>query len=202
MSAVPQTSKILSKANGSFALLRNIFKKKYLSTKAKLICYKQLIRPILTYAFAGWCFISSHQMCRIRSFERKILYKCLPVSEAYIKNSTGDYFKLIPRSVLYSKFPKLLRIDQTIFSSFIKFIERFEYSDIEFLKNIVDPNYLLGRYLIINEKFLYKAFPPSFLYKLYKENRTHDVGGNLKFYNRPYNSNNLDEYVYDLANPI
>lgn len=41
-----------------------------------MICYKQLIRPIIFYGFPSWSDISSHQMERLRRIERVCLRTC------------------------------------------------------------------------------------------------------------------------------
>lgn len=43
----------------------------------RVLIYRQVIRPILTYAFSAWCGISSHQMERLRVWERRIIRTCL-----------------------------------------------------------------------------------------------------------------------------
>lgn len=200
-SIIPQVDHMIRKGRGAFSLLKGIFLKKKLSSKVKLTCYKQLIKPIFTYGFAGWCSISSNQMKRLRSLERKVLYKCLPIEEAYFKDNINNCYKLIPKKQLYNKFHKLDRLDCSIFNAFVRFVEKLQFSDVVELANINNPDYLNEQYENIAQKYLYKSFAPSFLYKLFKDGKTHNLEGVLTFFNRKFNSNNLDEYVYDLANP-
>lgn len=200
-SIIPQVDHMIRKGRGAFSLLKGIFLKKKLSSKVKLTCYKQLIKPIFTYGFAGWCSISSNQMKRLRSLERKVLYKCLPIEEAYFKDNINNCYKLIPKKQLYNKFHKLDRLDCSIFNAFVRFVEKLQFSDVVELANINNLDYLNEQYENIAQKYLYKSFAPSFLYKLFKDGKTHNLEGVLTFFNRKFNSNNLDEYVYDLANP-
>lgn len=199
---IPQINHTLKKANGAFALLRNIFTKKDLSQKVKEICYKQLIRPILQYGFVAWCYTSSNQMARIRSFERRVLYKCLPFTEAYYYDHIDDCRKLIPKIQLYQKFNKIIRFDANIFTSFVKFCQRLEACDLNLdslndFFNQVNLNY---RYFVSNERYKYKIFAPSFLYYTYSKGDT-SRRNVFTFYNRRFNSNSIDEFVYDLAVP-
>lgn len=201
MSLIPHIDNMIRKANVSFALLRGVFNKKSTSTKVKLTCYKQLIRPLFCYGFPGWCSASSCQMSRVRSFERKVLYGCLPFLESHKWDIESEIFKYIPKTKLYEKFNKVKRIDNFVVESFIRFINRLEFSDIEVLREITDIDHLVDKYDRYEEKYLYKSFPPSYLYYLISIGKTHNLDEILTFYNRRYNSNVLDEYVYDLANP-
>lgn len=64
----------IRKASKAFNAIRPVLRSvNGLSLKIKLLCYKQLVRPVLTYGFPAWSHISSHQMERIRVFERKCL---------------------------------------------------------------------------------------------------------------------------------
>lgn len=200
-STIPHVNNLLRKAKGAYAMLGGVFKRKSLTRKTKEICYKQLIRPILQYAFPGWCDISAHQMSRIRAFERKILYKCLPFEESHYYDNFDDIHKLIRKKDLYNKFIKLKRIDKTNHESFIKFMQKLEYTDLDLLKNITNRDFLNEKYGNINNKYLYKSFAPSYLYKLFLDGKMSNARNVLTFYNRRFNSNNLDEYVYDLAEP-
>lgn len=200
-SVVPHIKEILRKGQGAFILLRGIFGRKLLSTRIKEICFKQLIRPIISYGFMAWCSISAHQMSLIRSFERKVLYKCLPASEAYFLDIADDVRKLIPKKCLYSKFPKIKRFDLMLHNTAIRFLDKLEFSSLDILKNICDPVCLSNRYDNYQGNYKFKSFPPSYLYYLHNRGLTHNAQGTLTFYNRKFNSDTLDEYVYDLMEP-
>lgn len=83
----------LKKANHAYHSIRPILcKMRGLSQNIKLLCYKQLIRPVIAYAFPVWSGISAHQMERIRMFERKCIRSCItfrrkPDSYEYINNT-------------------------------------------------------------------------------------------------------------------
>lgn len=67
---------IIKKVNIAKAELCTAFLNKFIKKKIKILCHKQLIRPIILYASACWLNISSHQMERIREMERNILIMC------------------------------------------------------------------------------------------------------------------------------
>lgn len=200
-SIVHHVKEILKKAQGAFILLKGVFGRKTLSTRVKEICFKQLIRPILSYGFIAWCSISAHQMSLLRSFERKVLYKCLPASEAYYFDNSNDCHKLISKKALFKKFPKFQRFDTMLNGTAVRFMDKLEFSPVNFLKDISDPVYLNERYDSFQGNYKYKSFPPSFFYYLHKRGLTVNAQGILTFYNRRYNSGSLDEYVYDLMEP-
>lgn len=200
-SVIPHLDRTLKKAASAFAMLRGVFMKKLITTRTKEICYKQLIKPILLYGYSGWCHISSHQMVRIRRFERKVLYKCLPASEAYTVDIVDNSYRLIHKVDLYKKFKNFVRIDNYLFRAFIRHIQKLEFIDIDRLNCICDTEFLNDRYIHSNDKYRYKCFSPSFLYKLYLDDKTSNENNIFTFCNRRFNSNNLDVYVYDLAEP-
>lgn len=200
-STMPHVNNIIKKANIACLLLKSIFRKKELSTKIKVICYKQLIRPLLLYCFPGWCWASAHQLSRIRSLERKVLYKCLPLSKAYYYNFNKGCYRLVSKITLYREIEKINRFDIAIHNMFIRFCERIEFCDIPFLKNIFNHDSLKDRYSITGGKYPYKVFAPSLLFYLALENKVTNDDNVLTFYNRRFNCNTIDSFVYDLAEP-
>lgn len=198
LSTIPQVNRIINLANGAYHCLKNIYYKGSSSVSIKSLCYKQLIRPILLYGFPGWCHISSHQMRRLRTFERKILYKSLPFNQSHFL--TNDVFKLIPKSSLFNHFVNLPRLDIVLTKHFIKFFERLTFSDLPELSSLTNPSILMEKFSHYDVRFKYKCFPPSFLYFLHFQGRLH-VNNLLRFYNRRHNTNTIDDYVYDLIMP-
>lgn len=68
---------VIRKVNNTYFSLRPVLQKiDGLSKHLKMICYKQLIRPIIFYGFPSWSDISSHQMERLRRIERVCLRTC------------------------------------------------------------------------------------------------------------------------------
>lgn len=206
LSVIPHIDQTLRKVKGAYHVVCDVFLKKSISARVKIIAYKQLIRPIITYNFPGWCWLSSRQMERLRVCERKILYKCLPVTEAYKWNNDDDFFSRISKKALYTsilgyeKTPKMKRLDVTCINLFLNFCRKLEFCHLPELRNIVDVNY--GGIFRDNNAggYIYKSFPPSFLYYLH-DNGTLYANNALIFYNRRFNANNFNSFVYDLPEP-
>lgn len=198
LSPIPHINKITKLVNMAFARLKNIFSQSKISIDVKFLCYKQLLRPIILHAFAGWCQISSYQMSKLRALERKILYKCLPFSVSH--RGAVNNFRLIPKKALYKLFEKFNRLDVILFHQFVSFFFNLRYSDLPELSRLISLDYLHSRFAINNDKYKYKCFPPSYLYLLYRLKKTCNSNG-LTFYNRRYNSLGLDDFVYDLLEP-
>lgn len=104
--------KLRCASHGLKALLSNT---NGLNAKIKMLCYKQLLRPLMTYGFPSWSDISSHQMERLRTAERTCIRACSEttrVNARYINNTD-----------LYNK-AGIQRIDRVLVSSAIKFFEK------------------------------------------------------------------------------
>ena len=96
---------IISKANFAFHLIHPLLKIRLgLPTDTKLLLYKQLIRPILTYGFPVCFTTSKTYMKKLGRIERKILRTCTGV---YKKPDSHLYFS---NKVLYEK-ARILPID-------------------------------------------------------------------------------------------
>lgn len=79
----------LEKARRSYLALRPLLRSQLIEARIRVNIYKIYIRPILTYASAIWAWpvlLSSHQMERIRIFERKVLR-----SAADVRRAIGSY---------------------------------------------------------------------------------------------------------------
>lgn len=206
LSVIPHIDRTLNKANAAYHMVKNILNKKFISSKVKVLAYKQLIRPIITYNFPGWCSLSSRQMERLRSCERKILYRCLPLSVAYKYNEDVQFYRLISKKSLYEhvskleKKPKLKRLDVVCIELFLNFCRRLEFCHLPELRRIIDINQNAIIHENNSDRYMYKSFPPSFLYLLHMNGSLYS-DGNLIFYNRKFNSNTLDNFVYDLLEP-
>lgn len=81
-----------------------------------MLCYKQLLRPIIQYGFPCWSDISSHQMERVRRLERACLRVCTNTRRA----ADGKYSS---NARLYQK-AGISRIDRTLVNQAIKFLEK------------------------------------------------------------------------------
>lgn len=117
---VDHVKHILKKVNTAQSLLSNIFRNKYVNQVVKLIAYKQLIRPLITYASPCWLIknlISSYQVELFRRKERWFLRNSLGVFKQ--ENSV----KYINSKELYEK-AKINRIDREIINNNLKFVEK------------------------------------------------------------------------------
>lgn len=72
----------LTKARSAFRANSRLFFSRSLSTRAKVICYMLLIRPLLTYAFPVWWNLAASTMEKFRKFERSCLRACLHIYRA------------------------------------------------------------------------------------------------------------------------
>lgn len=79
-----------------------------LDVNIKILCYKQLVRPIISYAFPIWSCISSAQMEILRALERQILRRCIN----YTRKPDGNHHS---NSYLYEK-AKTPRLDKFLMS--------------------------------------------------------------------------------------
>lgn len=67
----------LAKARKAFRANSRIFFDRNIQSKAKLICYQLLIRPIITYAAPIWWNVGPSVMESFRKFERSCIKACL-----------------------------------------------------------------------------------------------------------------------------
>lgn len=88
----------LKKTNMAFGMLKKLLFNKYLSATVKIICYKALIRPIMTYGFAIWFNVCPSYMEKCRVLERKILRMCM----SRYRTAGTQYTHYIRNSTLYT----------------------------------------------------------------------------------------------------
>ena len=89
----------ISKAEKAFMANRRMFYSKDLNKNVKLLLYKLLIRPILTYGCAIWFNISASTMEKIRIFERKCIRACL----SKYRTPESNYTKNVSNHQLYNE---------------------------------------------------------------------------------------------------
>lgn len=110
------------KATSAYMLIKRLFFSKHLNSDVKLICYKSLIRPILTYGCPIWFNQCPSYMEKYRVLERKILRSCLHM---YRKPET-EFIHYISNEVLYNT-ANINRIDnyllQLIRNHIVKAVE-------------------------------------------------------------------------------
>lgn len=124
---------VLSRAKKAFFAMRPILRSKLVDARINL--YKSFIRPMVTYAAAIWArekSLSSHQMERIRSFERGILR-----TAANVKRNIGS-FRYINNTELHRK-ADYMRIDRFMINKSTDFYERCATSPFEKIRGLVTP---------------------------------------------------------------
>lgn len=178
---------ILDKAQKSYFSYSNFLRRnKMLKSNIKLNCYKQIIRPILAYAYPIWFSISSHQMERLRIFERKILKICSGLKNN--KFSDGSIKKVSNKNI-YKKC-KMKRIDNFLINSGIKFLDGCINID----------NILISRYLeklnTITYPLVERYYSPIYL-KVFNNNNAVFNNSKALFYHRRFNSLNIINTVYN-----
>lgn len=176
---------ILKKSKIASAQLRPVLKKiQGLKINIKMLCYKQLIRPLFTYGFPCWTNITSSQMERLRRAERT----CIRACTNYRKNRvTGRHTS---NATLY-KTAEIDRIDVVLVRNAIKFFEKTLTHDSHIISNICSTG--------LDERFnnMHKIKPPDHLFQLHKtDNLT--INNQLLHYHRRFNSPD-GQLVYNTA---
>lgn len=179
---------ILYKAKRNTFRITNFLRRaRQMDKKIKIICYKQFIRPIIGYAFPIWFGISSHQMERLRMFERRCLRICL---QLYATIQPDGQYKNVSNQRLYRE-SGVTRLDAFLVSSALRFLERTEQLDNELVQSLlindIDINNL-GKYL-----------SPLNIKTLYESNKLFNAAGELTFYHRKYSTLYCVEPVYNTA---
>lgn len=160
-----------------------------LSEKVKVTIYKQIIRPILAYAFPIWFGISSHQMERLRKAERRLLRYCLGIGPQMCSDGS---FKSTSNKKVYEKY-NADRIDVFLMKLAISFLERNEFSSNNLIRNCYmsesDFEYILND--------CKKYLSPACLIHLNKKNLIY-TDEKLTFYHRRFNTYNMTNLVYNI----
>lgn len=163
----------IQKASKSFNAIRPVLRNvNGLSRKIKLLCYKQLVRPVLSYGFPAWCHISSHQMERLRVFERK----CLRMATS-LWRSLGSYHRLSNKKLLDAA--SMDRIDTFLTNNALRTFDKWPTSPL--LEGCIN---LDGPLLKNHERSPYK--PAWYLYYLSQSDELFD-GNTPIYYHRRYN---------------
>ena len=157
-----------------------------LPAKMKLLIYKQVVRPIMAYAFPIWFGISSHQMERIRARERRILRSCLGIR--YELCGDGVY-RLPPCQQLYDQID-FKRIDAFLIDSALRFLGRAPNVGNDLIDACFDGLSPLDRHR--------RLLPPAVLLQLEEENLL--MGGDdYLFYHRRYRTFDISDLVYNTS---
>lgn len=133
-------SKILIKAKAAFAnYLKVLNRKCKISNKIKIICYKQILRPIFMYAFPVWFNISKTTMNNLKIFERKCLRNCTGLFMRHNK-------KYYSNKTIYKE-ANIEELDIFLIKQALKFLNSLELSENTLIQNI------LSEIVNTNDKF-------------------------------------------------
>lgn len=157
-----------------------------LSKKIKLLLYKQVIRPIISYAFPVWFVISSSQMERLRRWERSILTYCLGMG--HVVRPDGSFRRRSCRAIYDAA--DLERIDLFLMKGALRFLETAQTVDNELLRGS------LNFHIDADTLAIRKHLPPVALLKLNEQNLLYNNDNNLVFYHRRFNTLNVTDTVY------
>lgn len=157
----------LKKAQISISKLNTILSPyKNTHTDIKLLIYKQLVRPILSYAFPIWFNVSRQQIRAISILERKCLRKCINFKGPSLNDN-----KYISNSKLY---------DQT---KITPIVEHLMNMSIKQLQNKIDHhNPLIKSMFDVNTTHCKRYRPPQFLVQANNEQMIYTAENNVKFY--------------------
>lgn len=169
LSNIPHVNQILAQVNRAYFSLKPVLKKiNGLDPRLKSLCYKQLIRPIITYGFPCWSDISSHQMDRLRKIERVCIRAC----------TNTHRFSRTSNTKLY-KAGNIMRIDREMVAQTLRFFDKtFEDSPLTQSCKNIDPDY------IDNIRTVYK--PPWYIVHLHNSNQLFE-DDKLMLYHRRFN---------------
>lgn len=167
---------VKAKANNALKALSKVLRTTNgLGIRVKMLCYKQLVRPILAYGFPAWCIMSSHQMELLRRLERRCLRICLRGSnhfKAFTDQKTTSNKLLYEEAAYYN----IERIDRFLIKLALRFFERAACN--EALEDISTyENGLLDS--------AYNHYPPPWMLQhLHNTGRLLDEHGTPIFYHR------------------
>lgn len=196
MRFIDHVDMILEKMRGTYAMYARLLSgRRGLSGRVRLLVYKQIIRPIMSYAFPIWFTLSSSQMERLRKAERRILRQCLGLRATM--DELGNWTRPSCETIYQkSKIARIERIDVWMTELAIRFLEKCLRENSE--------NVVIGKCQLQNEEFndiiqSGGALTPMGLLKLQEKNMLYDENGNLVFFHRRYNTYNLEDHVYNTA---
>ncbi|CAD6230346.1 GSCOCG00012164001-RA-CDS, partial [Cotesia congregata] len=137
----------LNKAKKAFRANSRIFCDRNIDSKAKLICYQLLVRPIMSYAAPIWWNIGPSVMEKYRKFERSCLKKCL----GRYRSPESNYLKYLSNKEIYNlaNIPRFdnfcLTLTRNYFSTINEIdnniIKNLKIENIELIKRMTKSNY-------------------------------------------------------------
>lgn len=161
----------LEKARRAYHHVARLLRNRHIPVRTKSCIYKLYVRPIVTFGAPVWCrqpAVSSHQMERLRRFERKCLR-----SAANIRRERGTY-RHISASRIY-ELARCPRIDRFVAKRHIQFYTTIHELQIPKLLSIIGRS-TTGEYHTIDH-----------MHKMHLEGRLFDANGQLRIFNRRLN---------------
>lgn len=174
---IDHTNQTINKLKFAYGGLKKLIHSKFLKPKFKITIYKQFLRPIMQYGCPIWLnenVISSHQVERLRLFERKMLR---PVTNTFRNRNT---YKYINNATLYKK-ANLKRIDAHLAKISIKFVDKCRESEFDYIREMANSN--------SEENLKYKKV--AHLSDLSQRNILLEDGKLLLFHKGKINQNNM-----------
>lgn len=138
----------------------------------KLMCYKQLIRPQMTYGFPIWFNISMNQMKKLQVLERKCLRNCINFQR------TTTNFRYIKNTELYEK-TKIEKIENHLFKLFENFTKKLNYIPNELIQKLARDSINIEHQTLLHMQNYHS--PTSFTF-LNQNNRIFDEQLNCIYY--------------------
>lgn len=157
-----------------------------LDVRVKLLIYKQIVRPMIANAFPVWFGISSHQMERLRVWERRILVSCLGLRPK--RHTDGTWRYPSSRSVYDSI--DFDRIDVFLIKGALKFLDRASFLENGLIRNSLLYDNSLQRLITDNYR------PPVSLLTLDREGLL-IRDDRLLFYHRRFGTLDIADTVYN-----
>lgn len=159
----------IKKATKSKHFLTRFFRGRAIPVSIRANVYKLYVRPVLSYAAPVWCrqpHVSSHQMERLRAFERSIL-----------KSATNTYrergsYKHPNASIIYQR-AKCARIDNFMVIRCSRFFKKTQKTNLAKFNSILNDR-PIGRY-----------HPVDYLYALHSNGRLFN-NGKISVFNTRY----------------
>lgn len=171
MKFIRHVDETLARANRALGAMRPIiYKISGLPIDIKMLCYRQLIRPIVRYAAPVWTLISANQMNRIGIFERKCLRYC--VNSRRRVGPNGRYV-FESSNELYRR-AGICCISNTLVTDSINFFEKLVANE----NNLLDNTTELRQTLLEGE---WK--PPWYVVHLSRSGQPHPSGGQFTVQN-------------------
>ncbi|KMQ82975.1 reverse transcriptase, partial [Lasius niger] len=128
MNFVKHVSETRKKVIGQSKYLHNALRhSNLLSPQIKTLCYKQLLRPIIAYAFPIYSCMSSSQMEKLRILERKTLRRCIN----YERRLDGTHH---PVKYLYEQ-ANTPRLDDFLISIGLRYLDRIRDTENQLVRN-------------------------------------------------------------------